>query len=105
MINFILVLAGRSCHPKLLNGGNFHINLTNFQVDYYPYHLATGDRKHWARYKDGCESLHAQWLAQAYASFRNSLLQLVDTNYVLPKSGENSPSSNTQVNVISILIN
>ncbi|XP_075235115.1 bridge-like lipid transfer protein family member 3B isoform X2 [Lycorma delicatula] len=90
--------AGRSCHPKLQGGGNFHIYLTNFQVDYYPYHLATGDRKHWARYKDGCESLHAQWLAQAHASFRNSLLQLVDTTFnVLPRSGEESPSSTQEM--------
>lgn len=70
--------AGRSCHPDLKGGGAFQINLNSFQVDYYPYHLASGDRHHWAKYKESA-SPHAHWLSQAHAIFRNSLLQLIET--------------------------
>lgn len=52
-----------------------------FQVDYYPYHLAIGDRKHWPKYREG-GSPHAQWLDQALAAFRNSFLDVIDQNRV-----------------------
>ncbi|XP_046666085.1 UHRF1-binding protein 1-like [Homalodisca vitripennis] len=70
---------GRSCHPDLKVGGAFQINLHCFQVDYYPYHLASGDRHHWAKYKEG-SSPHTQWLTQAHAVFRNTLLQLIESH-------------------------
>lgn len=72
--------AGRSCHPDLKVGGAFQINLHCFQVDYYPYHLASGDRLHWAKYKEG-SSPHTQWLMQAHSVFRNSLLQLIENQH------------------------
>ena len=40
---------GRSEHPQLEQGGAFQISLARLQVDYYPYHLARADRKHWVR--------------------------------------------------------
>lgn len=68
---------GRSVHPDMKEGGALHINLEHFQVDYYPYHLAIGDRKHWPTYKEGSFP-HVQWLDQALAAFRNSFLDVID---------------------------
>ncbi|KAJ4435634.1 hypothetical protein ANN_18250 [Periplaneta americana] len=68
---------GRSVHPELRDGGALQISLQHFQVDYYPYHLAIGDRKHWPKYREG-SSPHSQWLDQALAAFRNSFLDVID---------------------------
>ncbi|XP_033611265.1 UHRF1-binding protein 1-like isoform X3 [Cryptotermes secundus] len=72
---------GRSVHPDLKGGGALQISLQHFQVDYYPYHLAIGDRKHWPKYREGA-SPHAQWLDQALAAFRNSFLDVIDQGRV-----------------------
>ncbi|XP_054261337.1 bridge-like lipid transfer protein family member 3B isoform X2 [Macrosteles quadrilineatus] len=87
--------TGRSCHPDLQVGGAFQINLHNFQVDYYPYHLATGDRHHWAKYKEG-NSPHSQWLNQAHSVFRNTLLQLVDIGHHMAHPAQDSRPSPSQ---------
>ncbi|KAK3923200.1 UHRF1-binding protein 1-like [Frankliniella fusca] len=71
--------VGRSCHPDLQDGGALQISLQGFQVDYYPYHLAIGDRKHWPKYKEAASS-HTQWLQQALTSFKNSFLDLIEGN-------------------------
>ncbi|XP_034239731.1 UHRF1-binding protein 1-like isoform X2 [Thrips palmi] len=71
--------VGRSCHPDLKDGGALQISLQHFQVDYYPYHLAIRDRKHWPKYKEAGSS-HTQWLQEALASFRNSFLDLIESN-------------------------
>ena len=42
---------GRSCHPRLSEGGAFQVSLSQLQVDFYPYHLASGDRSAWIRYQ------------------------------------------------------
>ena len=42
---------GRSCHPRLSEGGAFQVSLAQLQVDFYPYHLASGDRSAWIRYQ------------------------------------------------------
>ena len=42
--------GGRSSHPDLAQGGAFQVSLSRLQMDYYPYHLARGDRKYWVRY-------------------------------------------------------
>ncbi|PSN57252.1 hypothetical protein C0J52_02548 [Blattella germanica] len=68
---------GRSVHPDLKDGGALQISLQHFQVDYYPYHLAIGDRKHWPKYREAA-SPHSQWLDQALAAFRNSFLDVID---------------------------
>lgn len=40
---------GRSSHPRLREGAALQISLCKFQIDYYPYHLARGNRKHWPK--------------------------------------------------------
>ena len=46
-----LSAGGRSCHPRLSDGGAFQISLSRMQIDFYPYHLAVGDRSAWIRYQ------------------------------------------------------
>ncbi|CAG5077279.1 Similar to Uhrf1bp1l: UHRF1-binding protein 1-like (Mus musculus) [Cotesia congregata] len=53
--------TGRSSYPELKDGGALQISLIKFQIDYYPYHLAMSDRKHWAKYRENTMP-HAQWL-------------------------------------------
>ncbi|KAK7794549.1 hypothetical protein R5R35_009669 [Gryllus longicercus] len=69
--------GGRSVHPDLKDGAALQISLERFQIDYYPYHLAIGDRKHWPVYRETA-SPHSQWLKQALTSFRTSLLDLIE---------------------------
>ena len=69
--------GGRSDHPELAGGGAFQVfdhndmfqcscgslvkvSLARLQLDYYPYHLARGERKHWVRYP--ADSPHRAWL-------------------------------------------
>jgi hypothetical protein len=35
----------------LSEGGAFQVSLSQLQVDFYPYHLASGDRSAWIRYQ------------------------------------------------------
>ncbi|CAG9864349.1 unnamed protein product [Phyllotreta striolata] len=69
--------AGRSSHPNLKNGDALHICLKKFHVDYYPYHLAKGNRKHWLKYNTNFVP-HALWQEQALNSFRTTFLNLID---------------------------
>lgn len=66
---------GRSEHPELQNGGAFQISLARLQVDYYPYHLARADRKHWVRYSS--DTSHKSWLLTNLAAFDTKLLDVV----------------------------
>lgn len=52
-------------------GGAFQISLSRLQVDFYPYHLAVGNRSAWIRYQ---ESVHSTWLANGIAAFQSTLL-------------------------------
>ncbi|XP_001601171.2 UHRF1-binding protein 1-like isoform X3 [Nasonia vitripennis] len=70
--------SGRSLHPELKEGGALQISLVKFQVDYYPYHLALADRKHWALYKESATP-HSQWLQQSLNSFRGQFMDLIDS--------------------------
>jgi len=67
--------GGRSLHPNLSNGGAFQVSLSKLQVDYYPYHLARGDRKHWVRYTEA--SPHRTWMNANLASFDTRLLDVL----------------------------
>ena len=67
--------GGRSEHPELQGGGAFQISLARLQLDYYPYHLARGDRKHWVRYAS--DSSHRSWLLSNLTSFDTKLLDVV----------------------------
>ena len=42
------------------------VSLAKLQLDYYPYHLARGERKHWVRYP--ADSPHRAWL-QVYLKY------------------------------------
>lgn len=72
---------GRSSHPSLKDGGALQISVTKFQVDFYPYHLAKGDRKHWATYNSSSVP-HSMWQEQALASFKSKFWDLFDMNKV-----------------------
>uniref|UniRef100_A0A1Q3F3C1 Uncharacterized protein n=1 Tax=Culex tarsalis TaxID=7177 RepID=A0A1Q3F3C1_CULTA len=71
--------VGRSSHPNLKDGGALQISVQGFQVDYYPYHLAMADRSHWPKYKEATVP-PALWLKQSLNSFRESLLNLTQSN-------------------------
>ncbi len=55
----------------LSEGGAFQISLSQLQVDFYPYHLANGNRSAWIRYQEG---LHATWLSAGLAAFLSQLM-------------------------------
>ncbi|KAL1505764.1 hypothetical protein ABEB36_005251 [Hypothenemus hampei] len=69
----------RSSHPNLKDGGALQITVKRFQVDFYPYHLAKGDRKHWPTYNSSSVP-HTMWQEQALASFKSRFLDLLDHN-------------------------
>ncbi|XP_008557479.1 bridge-like lipid transfer protein family member 3A [Microplitis demolitor] len=69
--------TGRSSYPELKDGGALQISLIKFQIDYYPYHLAMSDRKHWAKYRENTMP-HYQWLQQSFNSFRGQFMDLID---------------------------
>lgn len=62
------------------NGGSISVNLTNFQADFYPYHLAVKDREHWGLYKTA-RYPHPQWLLESQNDFRSMLLSLVQDDF------------------------
>lgn len=98
-----LPIDGRSFHPNLKDGGALQISCHGFQVDYYPYHLAMGDRKHWPRYKEGSVP-HTQWLDQSLNSFRSKFIDLIDKNrpqhVPLSRSPQPQPQPQPQTPVI-----
>lgn len=85
--------AGRSLHPDLKDGGALQISLVRFQIDYYPYHLAMADRKHWAKYRENATP-HNQWLQQSLSSFRSQFMDLIDSGRT-----QHSPLTRSQGNV------
>lgn len=99
--------AGRSSYPHLKNGDALHISLRKFHVDYYPYHLAKGNRKHWLKYNSNFVP-HALWQEQALNSFKTKLLNLIDQHKPLhaplnrpmknPDSAPHSPEAKPQAN-------
>ncbi|XP_020279805.1 UHRF1-binding protein 1 isoform X2 [Pseudomyrmex gracilis] len=87
--------GGRSLYPELKDGGALQISLVKFQIDYYPYHLAMADRKHWAKYKENATP-HSQWLQQSLSSFRTQFMDLIDSSRT-----QHSPLTRSQGNVTS----
>lgn len=50
------------------------MSLSQLQVDFYPYHLANGDRSAWIRYNaDTC--VHTGWLETSLKQFQTTLLE------------------------------
>ncbi|KAK3865682.1 hypothetical protein Pcinc_028724 [Petrolisthes cinctipes] len=62
---------GRSSHPDLSGGAALQAALLQLQVDFYPYHLAAGDRTHWVKYASDCGP--AEWAQTSLAQFRTLL--------------------------------
>ncbi|KAI4463582.1 hypothetical protein MML48_4g00014003 [Holotrichia oblita] len=89
---------GRSCHPNLKDGGALQIVIQKFQVDYYPYHLAIADRKHWPCYKEG-EIPHTQWQTQSFSAFKTRFMDLLDRNKSqhVPLARSNKPNTTNDV--------
>ncbi|KAG5343466.1 UH1BL protein, partial [Acromyrmex charruanus] len=85
--------GGRSLHPDLKDGGALQISIVRFQIDYYPYHLAMADRKHWAKYKENATP-HNQWLQQSLSSFRSQFMDLIDSGRT-----QHSPLTRSQGNI------
>ena len=75
-----------------MDGGALQISLVKFQIDYYPYHLAIADRKHWALYKES-STPHSQWLQQSLNAFRGQFMDLIDSGRT-----QHSPLTRTQRN-------
>ncbi|XP_046432268.1 UHRF1-binding protein 1-like isoform X2 [Neodiprion fabricii] len=84
---------GRSSYPELSDGGALQVSLVKFQIDYYPYHLAMADRKHWAKYREGATP-HNQWLQQSLNAFRSQFMDLIDSTRT-----QHSPLTRSQANV------
>ena len=66
---------GRSCHPRLSDGGAFQVSFSELQMDFYPYHVINvpNDRESWIRYTP--ESVHSSWLDQSLAQFQSALME------------------------------
>ncbi|XP_063909988.1 bridge-like lipid transfer protein family member 3B isoform X3 [Zophobas morio] len=73
--------TGRSTHPNLKDGGALQIAVRRFQIDFYPYHLAKGNRKHWPKYNDVAVP-HTMWQEQALMSFRTKFFDLIDRSKI-----------------------
>lgn len=86
---------GRSTHPNLKDGGALQVTLQHFQVDFYPYHMAIIDRKHWPRYRESSIP-HVLWQEQALTSFRSKFLDLIEKN-----RAQHTPLSRANKNVES----
>ena len=67
---------GRSCHPDLSGGGAFQVSLSQLQLDFYPYHLAIGDRSTWIRYQPET-TVHTGWLENSLKQFQTTLLESI----------------------------
>ncbi|XP_012267843.2 UHRF1-binding protein 1-like isoform X1 [Athalia rosae] len=87
---------GRSSHPELKDGGALQVSLVKFQIDYYPYHLAMADRKHWAKYREGATP-HSQWLQQSLNAFRSQFMDLIDAT-----RAQHSPLTRSQAHAIGV---
>ena len=73
--------TGRSTNPNLKDGGALQIAVRRFQIDFYPYHLAKGNRKHWPKYNDVAVP-HTMWQEQALMSFRTKFFDLIDRSKI-----------------------
>ncbi|KAL0273063.1 UNVERIFIED_CONTAM: hypothetical protein PYX00_005827 [Menopon gallinae] len=93
------ISAGRSCHPELMYGGSFHVNLKFFKIDSYPYHLALADRNHWLSYKNSASPLW-EWLRESHLTFTNSLLDFLGFNHLRskPRPKQNDPGQRVETN-------
>lgn len=83
IVLIMLNYPGRSLHPDLQKGGSIQIEVTCFQIDLYPYHLADSDRLHWGLYKKASSSFF-QWLKDSQSAFWENLCSIVRENFQVP---------------------
>ncbi|CAG7723422.1 unnamed protein product [Allacma fusca] len=96
--------SGRSNHEDLKDGGAFQVSLMQVLLDFYPYHLAKGERRSWPRYTP--DNALAQWLTNSLNSFRIALIEAISAssmhsplartqNNPLPSGGDTNPVKKT----------
>ncbi|KAK8387641.1 hypothetical protein O3P69_018272 [Scylla paramamosain] len=69
---------GRSSHPDLSGGAALQVTLAQLEIDFYPYHLAAGDRGHWVKYSTECGP--AVWAHAALAQFKTLLTDTLNSS-------------------------
>ncbi|XP_069995587.1 bridge-like lipid transfer protein family member 3B isoform X1 [Penaeus vannamei] len=69
---------GRSSHPDLSAGAALQFTISQLEIDFYPYHLAAGDRAHWVKYLADCGP--AQWAQASLAQFRTRLIDTLNSS-------------------------
>ncbi|XP_049825652.1 UHRF1-binding protein 1-like isoform X2 [Aethina tumida] len=91
--------SGRSSHPHLKDGGALQISVKKFQIDYYPYHLAKDNRKHWPKY-NASSVPHTMWQEQSLNSFKTKFIDLIDKSQIqhTPLSRSNKGPNTTSPN-------
>lgn len=50
-------------------------------MDYYPYHLASSDKKHWPCYRENVTP-HTHWQEQALNAFKSKFMDLIERNKI-----------------------
>ena len=93
---------GRSCHPDLSTGGAFQVSLSQLQLDFYPYHLAIGDRSTWIRYQPDT-TVHTSWLETSLKHFQTQLLESIKDLHPASngRGSSHAPLSRTGLQVIT----
>lgn len=69
---------GRSSHPDLSSGAVLQVAICQLEMDFYPYHLAAGDRGHWIKYCVECGP--ALWAQAALAQFKTLLTDTLNSS-------------------------
>ena len=94
---------GRSCHPDLSTGGAFQVSLSQLQLDFYPYHLAIGDRSTWIRYQPDT-TVHTSWLETSLKHFQTQLLESIKDLHPASngRGSSHAPLSRTGLQVMFI---
>ncbi|XP_042219696.1 UHRF1-binding protein 1-like isoform X3 [Homarus americanus] len=69
---------GRSSHPDLSSGAALQVAICQLEMDFYPYHLATGDRGHWIKYCADCGP--ALWAQESIVQFKTLLTDTLNSS-------------------------
>ncbi|KAL5007583.1 hypothetical protein ScPMuIL_016389, partial [Solemya velum] len=79
-------------HNNQIEGGAMQITFFRLSTDYYPYHLAGGERKQWYRYTDNLGSRNS-WVRKLFEDFRRDVAKARETCCV--PSPSQSPAHNS----------
>ncbi|XP_014679890.1 PREDICTED: UHRF1-binding protein 1-like, partial [Priapulus caudatus] len=61
-------------HSHEVKGGAMQVTLHRLIFDLYPFHIASGERKHWVKYNEGT-TCHHKWVKQLLDKFREQVAQ------------------------------